>query len=146
MNEFVPERSRSWSVYAAANSNPSQTGFETEEPWKSFGASINAISFGFVATAILISMFLIMAIFEHLFRPVPSIPSQEGVTTEISLEAGLSHKAVDQDPVPMSYASDFSVVMPGQNYPTYIAQPAPLPCQREGIRWPSHEHSTLAFS
>lgn len=38
-------------------------------------------------------------------------------------------------------ASNFSVLMPGQQYPTYIAQPAPLlPSQREGVYWPSHEH------
>lgn len=42
--------------------------------------------------------------------------------------------------VSTAYASDFSVVMPGQQYPTYIAQPAPLPCQREGIYWPPHGH------
>jgi len=40
-----------------------------EEPWKSqFDDSVNAVSFGFVATAILISMFLVMAIFERLIR------------------------------------------------------------------------------
>lgn len=43
--------------------------------------------------------------------------------------------------VSTSYASDFSVVMPGQQYPTYIAQPAPLPCSREAIYWPPHDHS-----
>lgn len=40
-----------------------------DEPWKSrFDDSVNAVSFGFVATAILISMFLVMAIFERLIR------------------------------------------------------------------------------
>lgn len=40
-----------------------------EEPWKSqFDDSVNAVSFGFVATAILISMFLVMAIFERMIR------------------------------------------------------------------------------
>lgn len=39
------------------------------EPWRSqFEDSVNAVSFGFVATAILISMFLVMAIFERLIR------------------------------------------------------------------------------
>ena len=33
-----------------------------------FEKSVNAISFGFVATAILISMFLVMAIFERFLR------------------------------------------------------------------------------
>jgi hypothetical protein len=37
--------------------------------WKDFGMSMNAISFGFAATAVLISMFLLMAIFEHFIKP-----------------------------------------------------------------------------
>lgn len=46
--------------------------------------------------------------------------------------------------VSTSYAPDFSVLMPGQQYPTYLAQPAPLPsCSREGICWPSHEHKLV---
>lgn len=53
-------KSSSWSIYSSRDG-------ESEGPWRS-STSMNAISFGFVATAILISMFLIMAIFEHLFR------------------------------------------------------------------------------
>jgi len=39
-------------------------------------------------------------------------------------------------------AADLSVLMPGQRYPTYLAQPAPLPpsCPREGVQWPPHDH------
>uniref|UniRef100_A0A0D9YI65 Uncharacterized protein n=1 Tax=Oryza glumipatula TaxID=40148 RepID=A0A0D9YI65_9ORYZ len=40
-------------------------------------------------------------------------------------------------------AADLSVLMPGQRYPTYLAQPAPLPpapCPREGVHWPPHDH------
>lgn len=66
MSDLNSERSKTWNIYTtASNSNP--TGVDD---WKSsFGTSMSAISFGFVATAILISMFLIMAIFEHLFKP-----------------------------------------------------------------------------
>ncbi|XP_047978620.1 uncharacterized protein LOC125220497 [Salvia hispanica] len=102
MNELNSGRAKQmpWNnVYSSSES------LDKEGPWKSLGSSMNAISFGFVATAILISMFLIMAIFE----------------------------------VQTSYASDFSVVMPGQEYPSFIAQPAPLP--REGVIWLSHSHS-----
>ncbi|RVW75861.1 hypothetical protein CK203_053981 [Vitis vinifera] len=60
-----------------SNPSPSQPGIDREAPWKNFGTSMNAISFGFVATAILISMFLIMAIFEHLFRPTASFSSPQ---------------------------------------------------------------------
>lgn len=45
------------------------TNLRREEPWRSqLDDSINAVSFGFVATAVLISLFLIMAIFERLIR------------------------------------------------------------------------------
>lgn len=37
--------------------------------WSHFDSSVNAVSFGFVATAVLISMFLVMAIFERFLRP-----------------------------------------------------------------------------
>ncbi|KAB1208551.1 hypothetical protein CJ030_MR7G000285 [Morella rubra] len=100
---------------------------------------MNAISFGFVATAILISMFLIMAIFEHLFRPGPSFSSPESVAN--GFPESRPTKKLDKERVSASYASDFSVLMPGQHCPTYIAQPAPLPCPREGIYFPSHEHN-----
>ncbi|KAL0335279.1 UNVERIFIED_CONTAM: hypothetical protein Sradi_4739800 [Sesamum radiatum] len=69
MSEFNTGRAKTWNIYGSSNPSPSQTDVNKEGPWKSFGSSMNAISFGFVATAILISMFLIMAIFEHLFRP-----------------------------------------------------------------------------
>lgn len=42
---------------------------EREEHWRRFDNSVNAVSFGFVATAILMSMFLVMAIFERFLRP-----------------------------------------------------------------------------
>lgn len=75
MTDLGSERSNPWNIYTSSDPSPSQTGVNQEAPWKNFGTSMNAISFGFVATAILISMFLIMAIFEHLFRPAPSFSS-----------------------------------------------------------------------
>lgn len=54
-------------VAAAAVSGGSVV--EREDQWRSFDNSVNAVSFGFVATAILISMFLVMAIFERFLRP-----------------------------------------------------------------------------
>lgn len=54
MNASSSEKSiRTWSIYRTKNAS---------------GSSMNAISFGFVATAILILMFIILAILEHLFR------------------------------------------------------------------------------
>ncbi|XP_023552325.1 uncharacterized protein LOC111810023 [Cucurbita pepo subsp. pepo] len=143
MSEVGSERSKSWNIYTTSEQSPSssQTSIGQEAPWKSFGSSMNAISFGFVATAILISMFLIMAIFEHLFRPTSPFSSSE--VTNNSAESGPAEKFASLNTVPTSYASDFSVLMPGQHIPTFIAQPAPLPCQRERIYWPSHDHNFL---
>lgn len=80
MNEFHSGRAGPWNNMYGSSSNPSQS-LDKEGPWKSFGSSMDAISFGFVATAILISMFLIMAIFEHLFRPNAS-SHQDSTQTE----------------------------------------------------------------
>ncbi|CAI0549861.1 unnamed protein product [Linum tenue] len=46
---------------------------EREDHWRHFDNSVDAVSFGFVATAILISMFLVMAIFERFLRPRSSL-------------------------------------------------------------------------
>lgn len=42
-----------------------------EDRWRDpdGSSSVSAVSFGFVATAILVSMFLFMALFEHFLRP-----------------------------------------------------------------------------
>lgn len=140
MNEFGTERSKPWNIYSSLDPSPSQTVVDKETPWKNFGTSMNAISFGFVATAVLISMFLIMAIFEHLFRPNPPFSSPDQVT-DSALGSEAVEKLGNPQRVSTSYASDFSVVMPGEQYPSYIAQPAPLPCPREGICWPPHERN-----
>ncbi|PIN02799.1 hypothetical protein CDL12_24683 [Handroanthus impetiginosus] len=137
MSELNGGRAKAWNIYSSSSSNGSA---DVNHPWKSFGTSMDAISFGFVATAILISMFLIMAIFEHLFRPNASSHDDSG-----GMESRQLRKLGNPDTVQTSsYASDFSVVMPGQQYPTFIAQPAPLKlpsCHREGvIYWPSHSH------
>ncbi|KAL7000337.1 hypothetical protein U1Q18_001485, partial [Sarracenia purpurea var. burkii] len=50
-------------------SSSSSSGDGSEEHWSHFDNSVNAVSFGFVATAILISMFLVMAVLERFLRP-----------------------------------------------------------------------------
>ncbi|KAJ0972142.1 hypothetical protein J5N97_020101 [Dioscorea zingiberensis] len=123
---------------------------DRDASWKDFDTSTDAISFGFAATAILISMFLIMAIFEHLIRPRLFLSQQQ--SDQGSLQPVLRH--VNQQHSPEKFRNpqvespnrlNYSVLMPGQQCPTYLAQPCPLPGQREGIRWPSHDHHTLAF-
>ncbi|KAJ3670252.1 hypothetical protein LUZ60_010576 [Juncus effusus] len=99
------------------------------------GSTVNAVSFGFVATAILISMFLFMAIFEHFLRP----RGEEEITPAsrrrrfwwwgrrdqgADLEANKLCFPTVEMPV---YAKEVSVLMPGQDVPTHIAHPMPPP-------------------
>ncbi|CAK9165406.1 unnamed protein product [Ilex paraguariensis] len=141
MNKLNSGGSKPWNMYTTSDPSPSETGGNWDEaPWKKSGTSMNAISIGFVATALLISMFLIMAIFEHLFRPNPSFSSPQDDTNS-PMESGTMQKLGNPQTVSMSYVSTISVFMPGQRYPTFIAQPAPLPCTREGVYWPPHEQS-----
>lgn len=51
---------------------------EIDDHWRQFDNSVNAVSFGFVATAVLISMFLVMAIFERFLRPTSPESSPSG--------------------------------------------------------------------
>ncbi|KAH0863698.1 hypothetical protein HID58_080909 [Brassica napus] len=129
--------SSSWSIYSARDG-------ESEGPWRS-STSMSAISFGFVATAILVSMFLIMAIFEHLFRPENSsfdsphrIRQRQnqsidgsGQFQKLAIQASMNKQELTNC-VPVNMAADVSIVMPGKNLPSHIALPAPLPCGREG--------------
>lgn len=65
MNGFG-ERSKPWS---GDPSTPSEPAYSKDGSWRDLGTSMSAISFGLAATAILISMFLVMAIFEHVIKP-----------------------------------------------------------------------------
>ncbi|XP_043719201.1 uncharacterized protein LOC122667080 [Telopea speciosissima] len=145
MNEFSPVRSKEWNIYASSDPSQSQRGADKDNSLKNYGSTLNAISFGFVATAILISMFLIMAIFEHLLRPKPPFSSSQDMA-DGSLESGsmqdpmhVTEKLGTSQSMSASYSSDFSVLMPGQQCPTFIAKPTPLPCPREEIHWPPHD-------
>ncbi|KAJ8478577.1 hypothetical protein OPV22_022304 [Ensete ventricosum] len=131
------------------NTTPSGAN-DKEAAFKDLSSSMNALSFGFIATAILVSMFLVMAIFEHLLRSRASHPPSQTNAHGPHLEM---RQEQDQMPPKMiknwqnvatTSTVDFSVLMPGQLYPTYLAQPAPLPCPREGIIWPSHDHHAFA--
>ncbi|KAL2343987.1 hypothetical protein Fmac_005272 [Flemingia macrophylla] len=111
-----------------------------EDHWTNFDSSVNAVSFGFVATAILISMFLAMAIFERFLRPTSPPPARRDLEAQIHYSSKLPHPS----PKMSVYASGVSVLMPGDEIPTFIAHPAP--CCPERISWPSHQHNTLPCS
>ncbi|XP_073304351.1 uncharacterized protein [Primulina huaijiensis] len=116
---------------------------QRDEHLTHFDNSVNAVSFGFVATAILISMFIVMAIFEKFIRttsPEDSPPSggRRGLS-DVEAQShvrGLNSKISIQPKV-------ISVVMPGDSVPKFIANPAPVPLPPEHVSWPSHRQERL---
>ncbi|PPD85593.1 hypothetical protein GOBAR_DD17475 [Gossypium barbadense] len=193
-----------------------------EDHWRQFDNSVNAVSFGFVATAILISMFLVMAIFERFLKPnsSPTGPNYGDLESQLSFNGKLRHPSpnamtfmtsewsasisdweqmvnhglygmlecpwnpvgdrsksihtivitlqvsdmMSQDSfleaacwmdllggvneeavlgVSMTvYTSGVSVLMPGDEIPTFIAHPAPVPCPPECSSLVQHQHYT----
>ncbi|KAG6752449.1 hypothetical protein POTOM_044678 [Populus tomentosa] len=93
---------------------------ERDDHWRHFDNSMNAVSFGFVATAILISMFLVIAIFERFLRPRSLSSSSAGAN-------GSSSPNDLEAQVMTVYAEGVSVIMPGDDVPTFLAHPAPAP-------------------
>jgi hypothetical protein len=73
---------------------------QREELGRHFDDSVNAVSFGFVATAILISMFLVMAIFERFLRPASPPLSPSGHRNHRDLEAQMGYNAKLSHPSP----------------------------------------------
>ncbi|XP_017435529.1 uncharacterized protein LOC108342288 [Vigna angularis] len=121
---------------------------EYDQHWSSsFDSSVNAVSFGFVATAILISMFLVMAIFERFLKPTspPLLPSADW-NRRRSSQMAFNGKIGHPSPKMSLYASWVSVLMPGDETPSFIAHPAPAPCCPERISWPPHQHSSVPYS
>ncbi|KAK0578024.1 hypothetical protein LWI29_003804 [Acer saccharum] len=82
-------------------------------------------SFGFVATAILISMFLVMAIFERFLRPTsPAAPTTNPSHADLESHLGFNPKLGYPSPKMTVYANGVSVLMPGDHIPTFIAHPS----------------------
>ncbi|XP_021902324.1 uncharacterized protein LOC110817914 [Carica papaya] len=109
---------------------------QREEHWRHFDNSVNAVSFGFVATAILISMFLVMAIVERFLRPT-SPPDSRAHAGDLESQTG---KLGLQSPKMTFYSNGVSVLMPGEDIPTFIAKPAPVSCPPGCIFCPHHHH------
>ncbi|KAL6546626.1 hypothetical protein OROMI_022347 [Orobanche minor] len=118
---------------------------QKDDHWTHFDNSSNAVSFGFVATAVLISMFLLMAIFEKLLRTTSPDISPDGgrrINSNTVVQNHIScfnSKLGYPSPKISVNAREVSVVMPGNNVPTFIANPAPVPCPPERMPWPSHQ-------
>ncbi|KAK8558917.1 hypothetical protein V6N13_098532 [Hibiscus sabdariffa] len=111
---------------------------EREEQWIRFDNSVNAVSFGFVATAILISMFLLMAIFERFLRPA-SFSSSTRAPNDVESQAMFNAKLNYPSPKMTVYANEVSVLMPGEEAPTFIAHPAPVPLPPDHTLKPLHQ-------
>ncbi|KAK6917492.1 hypothetical protein RJ641_018243 [Dillenia turbinata] len=126
---------------------PPPLNVQREEHWRHFDNSVNAVSFGFVATAILISMFLVMAIFERFLRSTsPNLsPSIAHSRNDIESQEGVHGKLAYAAPNMSVYARGVSVLMPGEVTPTFIAHPAPMPCPQGQILWPLHQPSSSTF-
>ncbi|KAI3718858.1 hypothetical protein L6452_19743 [Arctium lappa] len=115
---------------------------QRDDHWRHFDKSVNAISFGFVATAILISMFLVMAIFERFLRTTSPDGGGGGrnAAGDVDSRMGFNSK-LDHSSLKISEnAREVSVLMPGEDVPTFIAQPAPVPCPSERIPWLADPH------
>ncbi|KAI5061787.1 hypothetical protein GOP47_0022326 [Adiantum capillus-veneris] len=91
------------------------------------GASVNVLSLGFAATAILLSLFLLMALFERFLRPGAALSSAPAPTAAPAASVQTSSK-LQAPPLPASDPfTGVSVLMPGHSFPTFIANPLPLP-------------------
>lgn len=99
-----------------------------QEHWRRVNSSLNALSFGFLATAVLISVFLVVALLErflHRNTPAHSPSSSDPLTSQASGEA-FSTQHVGLLIPEKNCAMGVSVLMPGQDVPTFIANPVPM--------------------
>ncbi|CAL5391625.1 unnamed protein product [Camellia sinensis] len=134
---------RGWGTVPPSVAPVSSSVVDREDHWSHFDNSVDAVSFGFVATAILISMFLVMAIFERFVRPrSPAAGGRNPADLEAQIMAG--GKLNYPSPKITTYARGVSVLMPGEDIPTFIAHPAPAPCPPEGILRPIYQHDALS--
>ncbi|KAG4960503.1 hypothetical protein JHK87_037136 [Glycine soja] len=89
---------------------------EYDQHWSSFDSSVNAVSFGFVATAILVSMFLVMAIFERFLKPTsPPILPSGGRNRRRSSQMDFNGKLGHPSPKVHLYLSNLAVLLEGTN-------------------------------
>jgi hypothetical protein len=73
MSGFAGPRSQPWVGMAGADTPSQPDARDADAP-----SNASAISFGFAATAVLVSLFLLMAIFEHLIKPGLASSSSQG--------------------------------------------------------------------
>ncbi|XP_028761622.1 uncharacterized protein LOC114720170 [Neltuma alba] len=104
-----------------------------EEHWGHFDNSVSAVSFGFVATAILVSLFLLLAIFERFLRQTSAAESAAPVPTDLEDQMLFHTKLLLPSPKISKDERGVFVLMPGERIPRFIAHPAAAPCPPEPI-------------
>ncbi|XP_054816807.1 uncharacterized protein LOC129316414 [Prosopis cineraria] len=102
-----------------------------EEHWRHFDNSVSAFPFGFVATAILISLFLLLAIFERFLRQTSAAESAAPTPTDIEDQMLFHTKLLLPSPKTSKHERGVFVLMPGERIPRFIAHPAAVPCPPE---------------
>jgi len=113
---------------------------EYDQHWSSsFDSSVNAVSFGFVATAILISMFLVMAIFERFLKPTspPLLPSADWNRRRSSQMAFNGKLAHPSPKVSVHYSLQFHDNVKAFNFFTFWPRLLRFPVSNGGHTVPS---------
>lgn len=104
------ENSYNYSYSAWAPTGAPLNNVQREDHWRHFDNSVNAVSFGFVATAILISMFLVMAIFERFLRPTS--PNGNGSHGDLESQLPFNPKLRYPSPKVSLHISPFALNLP----------------------------------
>ncbi|KAK4286184.1 hypothetical protein QN277_002776 [Acacia crassicarpa] len=107
------------------------------EHWRHFDNSVSDVSFGFVATAILISLFLLLAVLERFVRQTSAAEyAAPTPTTDLEHQMLFHAKLLLPSPKISKHERGVFVLMPGERIPRFIAHPAAAPCPPE----PVHHH------
>ena len=80
-----------------------------DQLWRHFDNTVNAVSFGFVATAILISMFLAMAIFERFLGPTSGRGGHGDLESQMGFNSKLGHPSPKVSGALLSFMLAFNV-------------------------------------
>ncbi|KAE8656559.1 formin-E-like [Hibiscus syriacus] len=93
-------------------------------------------------------MFLVMAVFERFLKPYSSLVAvtMKNLSLVLMASSATHHqKGVDSFASISGmtiYTNGVSVVMPGDEIPTFIAHPAPIPCPNVCPPLPQHQHDS----
>ncbi|KAI4342968.1 hypothetical protein MLD38_027525 [Melastoma candidum] len=133
--------------------SPSDSGSHADALWMlqhegqrpNSNGSANTLPFGFLATAVLVSMFLVVAVLERFLRPSSETPDDDerrgDVESQPETDGGKGRCSPPQKA--SLYECDISVLMPGDDVPSFIAHPAPISRPLEPPPLPSRHQLTI---